>query len=872
MTNKNCYGGENMQKKLLAIVGIVAALAVVLGACTAAPQTVVETVVVTEEVIKTEVVTQIETVEAPIERKGAWLDTIIMVAEPSVESAVARILADDIDIYAQSSESPEAFATVKEEGLNYVSTVGSYKEITFNPVFELNDGTINPFGIAKVREAMNKLVDRDYIAQEIMGGLGLPKTVPMTGVFPDYANFAAVAREIENKYAYDPETAGTEIGAELEAVGAELVDGKWNYNGEPITVIFLIRTEDKRMQIGDYIANQLEEYAGLTVDRQYKTSSEASPLWLQSDPADGLWHLYTGGWITTAIDRNQTTLLGDFYTYLGWPGNPLWNAYQTTDEFFEIADALYNSNYSTVEERADLFTKGLYMALENSNRIWLVDDLSYSPMASDVSVTYDLASGASGTPLYAHTLRFEDQVGGEMVYAMSDLLVEPWNPLGGSNWIYDSAAQRATGDFGTIPDPYTGLSLPERIESASIVAEEGLPIGITYDWLTLDFQPEIQVPGDTWVDWNAADQVFVTADEKLAAMAEDPEATDVPEYMTAKIKSTVVYPADLFDTVTWHDGSPFSVADIVMALILQFDPAMEDSEIFDEAQAGPLASFMTSFKGVRIASMDPLTIEYYTDNWQLDAENNVVSLYPGSWYPFGEGSWDMMAIGYMAERDGELAFTADKAEELDIEYMSFISGPSLEVLKAKLDSAIEESFIPYAPTLGQFITADEAAARYANLLDWYRVQGHFWVGTGPFYLNKVFPVEKTLTLTRYQDYPDLVTKWAGFGEPKIADVEVDGPARVTIGEEATYTAFVTFKGEAYASSDIKEVKYLVFDATGALAGSGLAEMVDEGQYDVTLSADVTGALEAGSNKIEIIVVPLVVSVPTFSDFEFVTAE
>jgi peptide/nickel transport system substrate-binding protein len=346
-----------------------------------------------------------------------------------------------------------------------------------------------------------------------------------------------------------------------------------------------------------------------------------------------------------------------------------------------------------------------------------------------------------------------------------------------------------------------------------------------------------------------------------------------PEAITAKIKSVVTYPADMFETMTWHDGSPLSVADFVMGMIITpFDPGMEDSPIFDESQVGSLNSFMSSFKGIKIASTDPLVIEYYTDNWQLDAENNVVSFYPGSWYPQGEGAWHTMALGILAETDLELAFSADKAEANDIEYMSFISGPSLEVLKAKLDTAIEENYIPYEATLGQFITAEEAAERYTNLLQWYQTQGHFWVNTGPFYLNKVFPVEKTLTLTRYQDYPDSTEKWAGFSEPKIAEVVVDGPGRVTIGEEATFDALVTFQGEPYTADDMKEVKYLLFDATGSLVEQGLAELGDEGVYSVTLSAETTGAVEAGSNKLEIVAVPLVVSVPTFAAFEFVTAE
>ena len=884
-----------MQKKLLAIFGVVIALAMVLAACQPAadttPETIVETRVVTEIVteVVTEVVTEIVEVEKEVERNGAWVDTVVMVADPSVESAVARILADDIDVYAQAATDTEALQTVQDEGLNYVTTVGSYNEITLNPAAPvLNTGGLNPFGVPAIREAMNKLVDRDYVVQEILGGLGLPKYLPINGVFPDYANFAAKARELEAKYAYDPEAADATITAEMEALGATKADGVWTYEGEPVTLIGIIRTEDERLQIGDYVANQLESI-GFTVDRQYKTSSEASPIWLRSDPAEGQWHYYTGGWITTAISRDDGDVFQFFYSPRSVYGfTPLWQAYQVSDEFDQHAQDLINNNFTTIEERGVLFERALELALENSHRIWLNDSTAFSPFAPEVSVTYDLAGGISGTPLWAHTLRITDEIGGQLTVAMSDLLVDPWNPLGGSNWVYDGMPQNAVSDFGVMPDPYTGLSLPQRIESAAITIEEGLPVGVTMDWVTLDFAPEIVVPGDAWVDWNAVDQVFITADEKLAAMAEEAaaateepaeeegeegeeaEATEVPTAITAKMKSVVTYPADLFETIKWHDGSPLSPADFVISMILAFDQGYEGSPIFDESQVGAVESFVAAFKGMKVASTDPLTIEFYSDQYFLDAENNVTTFWPQ--YNYGEAPWHMLALGIKAETDQELAFSADKADALEVEWLGYTSGPSLEILRAKLDTAIEETYIPYAATLGQFITEEEAQARYANILDWYRVQGHFWVNTGPFYLNKVFPVEKTLTLTRNQDYPDSATKWAGFGTPKIAEVAVDGAGRVTIGEEATYEAFVTFEGEPYAAEEIKEVNYLLFDATGTLVDSGSAEMAEAGLYTVTLSAETTGALEAGSNKLEIVVVPLTVSVPTFAAFEFVTAE
>jgi len=94
-----------------------------------------------------------------------------------------------------------------------------------------------------------------------------------------------------------------------------------------------------------------------------------------------------------------------------------------------------------------------------------------------------------------------------------------------------------------LSDPYTGLVWPQRIESAAVVVKEGLPVLKTLDWLTLTFEPKIEVPADAWVDWDAANQKFITAAEKYTQTVE------------TNTKVTVTYPKDMFQTVKWHDGS-----------------------------------------------------------------------------------------------------------------------------------------------------------------------------------------------------------------------------------------------------------------------------------------------------------------------------
>jgi peptide/nickel transport system substrate-binding protein len=857
-----------MSKKLIFVLSLVLVAAFALAAC-ATPETetiietviveqpgettvetIIETVEVVEEVVVTqEVIVEVMVTPEPTMRKGGWLDTIVFVADPSVESAVTRLLAGDLDVYAQSSSNAETFQTIVENGLGYVNSYGSYNELTFNtagPIFA-NSGTFNPFAIREVREATNWLLDRDYLVQEIMGGLAIPKFFPITSGFPDYARYVDVVRELEAKYAYNPEAAADIITTAMTANGAELVDGIWSYEGEPITVIILIRIEDERRQIGDYIGQQLET-VGFQVDYQYKTSSEASVLWVRGDVNDGLWHLYTGGWITTAIDRDQGGNFEFFYSpRSGYGFTSLWSNYLLPDDILDLYTQLANNDFNTLDERRELFSLALETGIFHSNRVWLVDRLSYSPYAANVEVAADLAGGIAGAQLWGWTLRFAGQEGGELTLAMADMLTDPWNPVAGSNWIYDSAQQRAIQDWGVMTDPYTGLSLPQRIESATVTVQEGLPVGKTLDWVELEFAPEIAVPEDAWVDWDAENQVWITVGEKF------------PEGLTAKLKSVVTYPADLFETVKWHDGSSISVADFVMALIVPFDVAKEASPIYDEVQVGSLESFLSAFKGYRIASTDPLVVEYYSDSFTFDAENNVATLWPN--YAYGTAAWHNLAVGWLADAAGELAFSADKADAAEIEWMNYLSGPSIEILKAKLDQAQAEGFIPYEPTLGQYLTAEEVIERYENLESWYSRLGHFWVGTGPYYVNRVFPVEKTMTLSRFQDYPDSANKWGGFGVAPIAVVEMDGPGRVTIGEEAVFDVFVTFDGAPYAADDILETKYLLFDATGALVAVGVAELVEDGYYTVTIDAETSGALAEGANKIEVAVVSKLVSLP-----------
>ena len=124
---------------------------------------------------------------------------------------------------------------------------GSNTEITYNPVGPFfNDGRFNPLHNMKIREATNILIDRDYIAQEIYGGLAVPKYTLLNSSFADYARVVEKARELELRYAPDFEAAKATIHAEMIAMGAELVNGVWHYEGQPVELKVLAPCEDRQ--------------------------------------------------------------------------------------------------------------------------------------------------------------------------------------------------------------------------------------------------------------------------------------------------------------------------------------------------------------------------------------------------------------------------------------------------------------------------------------------------------------------------------------------------------------------------------------------------------------------------------------------------
>lgn len=789
------------------------------------------------------------------ERRGALVDQVVFTREDEPGRVTGLIEAGTHQVFTQGISSPSIFHRLRDSlATDYDLSYGTSSELTLNPAGpELADGSLNPFHVPAIREALNRLVDRDYVAKEIYGGLAEPRFLPLSTALPDYARLAAVARELELRYAHDPEAARETIFAEMQALGARRREGRWHYEGEPVRLIVLIRTEDQRRLVGDYAANLLAGL-GFVVERRYRTAEEASRIWIATDPNAGQWHLYTGGWITIEIVRDQAEVFSFYYTPRG-RAEPLWQAYEPSPEFDALAERLQRRDYATWEERQAMMARALELSLENSARIWLVDQLIASPRAANVEVAVDLAGGLSGSALWPYTLRYADRVGGEMVFGTPGLLTEPWNPVAGSNWIFDQMIMRATQDPVALPDPFTGLYRPQRIARAAVTVQDDVAVERSLDWLSVTRQERIEVPAEAWIDWDSGAGRFVSVGERH----------DAP--LTARTRVRVRYQEGLFEQ-RWHDGTTLSLADFVLPLILAFERADESSRLFDAAYLPTFEVFQRHFRGWRIVSREPLVIDIYSDQIFPDAETIVAARAPGP------QPWHTLALAMRAERNGELAFSSNKADRLRVDWLSLVAGPSLPILSRHLEAVRQQGGPDLPAELDDLLAADEAAARYRALADWHAERGHFWIGNGPFLLDTVHPVAGSLVLERFADFPDPADKWLRFSRPMIPELGLDGPLVVERDPQSpggvSFSLDITFEGEPYPAEAIARVQFLLFDGRGELAERGEAERRDAGRWRIALSPARLAALGVGANSLEVAVTSRRVALPTFATHVFAT--
>lgn len=714
-------------------------------------------------------------------RMGAYLDNIYMF-EAIPDQAAQQVLDGTLDIYAGGLRIDQLTA-LGESSLPYESSVKRQYELLINPANTKDaTGMINPFSFSKVRSALNLLLDKQYIVDEIFSSGAMPKYQPLIYKSGDYNKNEATIGILAQEYQYDFDAANEIITQVLNENSFEKneEDG-WIYRNELVNIIILIRNDDTlRTDIGEYVAQQLEQL-GFSVVRQYVSQSEGNTLWAAGDPTEGLWHIYTGRRTFDSALLNQENVFADYYTSLGANSHiPLYGLFDTDEEFSQNALLLAEGGYESLEQRDEIMSSLISKCNDYSYRIWIADELAYYPYSSKIEFANTMTTRMDIDFLTVYSLKKSDIWGGQLTWGSSSLLKGVINPVNGST----SPSEMQYLNFTSLPLIYqnsgTGNISPLFIKSASITYQNEIAYVNDIDWISADAAEEISVPNDAVISWSEEKDAPIYADQEYMhdavglatawlatyerekpkdrekiknqeALIEGLKAIEDRGYLTSNVKYVVEYDSTIFD-LKWHDGSAFSIADIIMAFITKTQLINEKSSLYDEYYAQTHAGELDGFKGFKIASENPLVIEYYTDDYSHLTSQTVNSF----WLDYGTGqqSWAQAAAANAAVKDKTATYSEGLSSYYGYALLDYVKGQDgFDALVTQLGKLKTQAFVPYEELLLPYINPELASEQYQNILDFYSEYKHMSIGIGPYMITSVDALSPSLALSAFSDFP-----------------------------------------------------------------------------------------------------------------------
>ena len=389
--------------------------------------------------------------------KGTFLDEIRFVQYLDENTALEEVRNGKLDLYYYRVSSDRLKDSDSRDGLQVFESTGGYFSILTNPT---DAGDFNPFSIREVRYALNFLVDRNLIVNELLGGYGSPMISNYGSFSADYLGIIDVLESFQ--FRYNPSLANQIIIENLEEKGAYKSNGVWHYEDKPIEITFFIRSDDPaRKAIGEILSSKLESI-GFVVKKEFGDLNKAFVLVYGSNPAEQKWHLYTEGWGSSGFSRYDSVALAQMYSpwFSNMPGNnnpSYWNYHN--ESLDDITQKIYSSEFTTSQERISLIKEATKEGVNESVRIFLASKVDQYVANENVDgVINALGAGVPSrfTPINIQTADDTLTVGVKQIYQGS------WNPVAGLTDTYSTQIWFTLFDPSLTGHPFSGEALPIR--------------------------------------------------------------------------------------------------------------------------------------------------------------------------------------------------------------------------------------------------------------------------------------------------------------------------------------------------------------------------------------------------------------------------
>lgn len=632
--------------------------------------------------------------------------------------------------------------------INLFDKIGGSFGILFNPAPSSNNDTMNPFEFRDIRFAINFLINRNFISNEVLHGYGIPMYDPFGLFSPDYP---VVMDTVESfGFHYDPDYASKQIKKTLLAHGAKLKDDRWYFKDKPIKLKVLIRSDDlQRKVLGELVSSELEQL-GFTIIKDYSDLNKAVTLTQGSDPQKFLWHVYTEAFAgSTSFIKYNDAIVAQMYApwYANMPGNQnpgFWQYHNSTLD--KITQKLVFSNFSSENERNNLLNEATRMGIEESVRIFLVKNID--PYAVSSSITGLVNDFGAGITSKYSLLNAKSERGDPLKVGVKQIYQGAWNNIGGFSDAYSINIYSNIVDSSTLRHPFTGEVISMRnqiLNSTSNGPDERIPI-----------HPDTII-------WNS----------KLGWVPVEKNSTSL-----SKVTYKILYS-------NWHNGIPMDKSDLLYSLYFMYEWGTNSGasdHTVDPEYTSRVELGLPYFKGIRFIPEHEDIVESYLDQWHYD--NKEIAASAGVW---AQEPWEITAASERLVLSDDLSFSKSQSTTKSAEWLSLIIPEHANLIKKELIKMKNENFIP--TPLKNIVSLKEAKNRYEASINWIEKHNHALISNGAFYLDRYNPSGRIIDIKLFNDssYPFERNYWSKFENPKSIQVtSVDFPKFIKIGEEKIF--------------------------------------------------------------------------------------
>ena len=757
-------------------------------------------------------------VQVAIGDEGAFVNEIQFIQYLDENTALEEVRNGNLDMYYYRISSDRINNVESRNGLKVFESTGGSYSILINPAESVE---FNPFSIKEVRFALNYLVDRKLIVNELMGGYGITMISNYGPFDPDYLY---IVDELESfHFRYNPSLAEEIISNALTDAGAKKINGMWTYDDNIIEIIAFIRSDDPvRKSIGEILSSELERI-GFKVRKDFGDLNKAFVNVYGSNPAELKWSFYTEGWGgRSAFVKYDPVGLGQMYSpwFSNMPGfnDPSYWTYQ--NEYLDtITQKIYTGNFSSAEERIELFRKATVEGVNESVRIFLASKIDQYVVNEKIEgIINDFGAGVPTrfTPINARSDSDTLTIGVKQIYQGA------WNPVMGISDIYSRQIWDTLYDPGVFKHPYTGDTIPIRTD---FVIETAGPDG------------KLDVPEDAII-WDPKIQNWREVEKNTQAI------------------SKVTFDLELSK---WHNGIQMDMNDILHSLYFTIEWGSEQQEndkTFDTEFTPRASQTVQTLIGVR--PLDEKTLEVYVDFWHFDEAE--IADWASLW---SSVPWELMSAMEQSVIDGKVSFSRSGAVSKSVNWLSLIVPNDAKIIQQYLVEFKDSRYVPQA--LNYFnLQNDYLESRYEASIQWIEKNNHAVISNGPFYLKNYSPESRTITIMAFSDdsYPFEAGYWKEFENikfPKIINVEI--PDVLTQGIPLNVPII---------TEDATKIDYFFTNNQGESVASG-TKLVDSTSTIITLTEEQTSKFGIGANDLKLFAVSDDVLRPDIYSVSFLVA-